>query len=158
MAGLCSGAFVLAAAGLLDGRGAAAHWALAAGAGPDVPKVRVKSDQLYIDDGDVLTAGGGAAGMDLGLHLLRGHCGAAVANRLARSMVVPPHRPGGQAQYIEYPLPAPDDGARSQRGDDDLGAGPISTSPFRSRCSPARPGWSRRNSTGGSARSPGTQR
>ena len=109
VAGLCSGAFVLAAAGLLDGRPATTHWALAAELARMYPKVQVKSDQLYIDDGDVLTAGGGAAGMDLGLHLLRGHCGAAVANRLARSMVVPPHRPGGQAQYIESPLPAPDD-------------------------------------------------
>src|SRR6266566_2903897 len=110
VAGLCSGAFVLAAAGLLDDRPATTHWALAAELARMYPKVQVKSDQLYIDDGDVLTAGGGAAGMDLGLHLLRGHCGAAVANRLARSMVVPPHRPGGQAQYIESPLPAPDDG------------------------------------------------
>ena len=109
VAGLCSGAFVLAAAGLLDGRPATTHWALAAELARMYPKVQVKSDQLYIDDGDVLTAGGGAAGMDLGLHLLRGHCGAAVANRLARSMVVPPHRPGGQAQYIESPLPPPDD-------------------------------------------------
>jgi len=109
VAGLCSGAFVLAAAGLLDGRPATTHWALAGQLAQMYPKVQVRADQLYIDDGDVLTAGGGAAGMDLGLHLLRGHCGAAVANRLARAMVVPPHRPGGQAQYIESPLPAPDD-------------------------------------------------
>jgi len=109
VAGLCSGAFVLAAAGLLDGRPATTHWALAGQLAQMYPKVQVRADQLYIDDGDVLTAGGGAAGMDLGLHLLREHCGAAVANRLARYMVVPPHRPGGQAQYIESPLPAPDD-------------------------------------------------
>jgi transcriptional regulator GlxA family with amidase domain len=109
VAGLCSGAFVLAAAGLLDGRPATTHWALAGQLARMYPKAQVRADQLYIDDGDVLTAGGGAAGMDLGLHLLRGHCGAAVANRLARFMVVPPHRPGGQAQYIESPLPAPDD-------------------------------------------------
>ena len=109
VAGLCSGAFVLAAAGLLDGRPVTTHWALAGELARMYPKAQVKADQLYIDDGDVLTAGGGAAGMDLGLHLLRGHCGAAVANRLARSMVVPPHRPGGQAQYIESPLPALDD-------------------------------------------------
>jgi hypothetical protein len=109
VAGLCSGAFVLAAAGLLDGRPATTHGALAGQLAQMYPKVQVRADQLYIDDGDVLTAGGGAAGMDLGLHLLREHCGAAVANRLARSMVVPPHRPGGQAQYIESPLPAPDD-------------------------------------------------
>jgi transcriptional regulator GlxA family with amidase domain len=109
VAGLCSGAFVLAAAGLLDGRPATTHWALAGQLAQMYPKVAVRPDELYVDDGDVLTAGGGAAGMDLGLHLLREHCGAAVANRLARYMVVPPHRPGGQAQYIESPLPAPDD-------------------------------------------------
>ena len=109
VAGLCSGAFVLAAAGLLDGRPATTHWALAGQLARMYPKAEVRPGQLYVDDGDVLTAGGGAAGMDLGLHLLRGHCGAAVANRLARYMVVPPHRPGGQAQYIESPLPAPDD-------------------------------------------------
>ena len=85
------------------------HWALAGQLARMYPKIEVRPDQLYVDDGDVLTAGGGAAGMDLGLHLLRGHCGAAMANRLARYMVVPPHRPGGQAQYIESPLPAPDD-------------------------------------------------
>ena len=138
VAGLCSGAFVLAAAGLLDGRPATTHWALAAELARMYPKVQVKSDQLYIDDGDVLTAGGGAAGMDLGLHLLRGHCGAAVANRLARSMVVPPHRPGGQAQYIESPLPAPDDS--DPVGETMTWALAHLDQPCRSRCSPARPG------------------
>jgi transcriptional regulator GlxA family with amidase domain len=108
VAGLCSGAFVLAAAGLLDGRPATTHWALAGRLAQMYPEADVRADRLYIDDGDILTAGGGAAGMDLGLHLLREYCGAAVANRLARYMVVPPHRPGGQAQYIESPLPAPD--------------------------------------------------
>ena len=103
VAGLCSGAFVLAAAGLLDDRPATTHWALAGRLARMYPKVKVQPGLLYIDDGDVLTAGGGAAGMDLGLHLLRGHCGAEVANRLARYMVVPPHRSGGQAQYIEDP-------------------------------------------------------
>jgi len=103
VAGLCSGAFVLAASGLLDDRPATTHWALAALLAQMYPKVKVQPGRLYIDDGDVLTAGGGAAGMDLGLHLLRSHCGADVANRLARYMVVPPHRSGGQAQYIESP-------------------------------------------------------
>ena len=105
VAGLCSGSFVLAAAGLLDGRPATTHWALAGQLAQMYPDIEVKRDQLYVDDGDVLTAGGGAAGMDLGLHLLRARYGAAVANRLARYMVVPPHRAGGQAQYIESPLP-----------------------------------------------------
>jgi transcriptional regulator GlxA family with amidase domain len=88
VAGLCSGAFVLAAAGLLDGRPATTHWALAGQLAQMYPKVEVRPDRLYVDDGDVLTAGGGAAGMDLRLHLLREHCGAAVANRLARYTVV----------------------------------------------------------------------
>lgn len=108
IAGLCSGTFVLAAAGLLDGRPATTHWAMAELLARMHPKVDVRPEHLYIDDGDVLTAGGGAAGMDLGLHLLRTQYGADVANRLARSMVVPPHRSGGQAQYVETPLPALD--------------------------------------------------
>jgi transcriptional regulator GlxA family with amidase domain len=108
IAGLCSGTFVLAAAGLLDARPATTHWAMAGLLAQMYPKIDVRPDQLYIDDGDVLTAGGGAAGMDLGLHLLRTQYGADVANRLARSMVVPPHRSGGQAQYVETPLPALD--------------------------------------------------
>lgn len=108
VAGLCSGAFVLAAAGLLDDRPATTHWAMAGLLAERYPKVRVQDSVLFVDDGDVLTAGGGAAGMDLGLHLLRVLRGAEVANRLARNMVVPPHRPGGQAQYIESPVPEPD--------------------------------------------------
>jgi transcriptional regulator GlxA family with amidase domain len=108
VAGLCSGAFVLAAAGLLDDRPATTHWAMAGLLAERYPKVRIQQSVLFIDDGDVLTAGGGAAGMDLGLHLIRVLRGAAVANTLARSMVVPPHRPGGQAQYIESPVPEPD--------------------------------------------------
>jgi transcriptional regulator GlxA family with amidase domain len=105
VAGLCSGAFVLAAAGLLDGRPATTHWAHAGLLARMYPKIDVRPAQLYIDGGDVLTAGGGAAGMDLGLHLLRGQYGARVANRLARYMVVPPHRAGDQAQYVQTPLP-----------------------------------------------------
>lgn len=105
VAGMCSGTFVLAAAGLLDGRPATTHWALAGCLGAMYPEVNVKADQLYIDDGDVLTAGGGAAGVDLGLHLLRSYCGAVVANRIARYMVVAPHRSGGQAQYVESLVP-----------------------------------------------------
>ncbi|WP_433461847.1 GlxA family transcriptional regulator [Spirillospora sp. CA-128828] len=110
VAGLCSGPFVLAAAGLLDGRPATTHWSLAARLAELHPSVRVDASVLYVDDGDVLTAGGGAAGMDLGLHLIRSMLGAADANRLARALVVPPHRPGGQAQYIEAPVPELDAG------------------------------------------------
>jgi transcriptional regulator GlxA family with amidase domain len=109
IAGLCSGAFVLAAAGLLDDRPATTHWAMADLLAHRYPKVLVQEAVLFVDDGDVLTAGGGAAGMDLGLHLIRVLRGAEVANRLARAMVVPPHRPGGQAQFIESPVPAIDD-------------------------------------------------
>jgi transcriptional regulator GlxA family with amidase domain len=109
VAGLCSGVFVLAAAGLLDDRPATTHWAAAGLLAELYPKVDVRASVLYVDDGDVLTAGGGAAGMDLGLHLIRVTAGAEVANRLARSMVVPPHRPGGQAQYISSPVPEPDE-------------------------------------------------
>ena len=108
VAGLCSGTFVLAAAGLLDDRPATTHWGMAALLAARYPKVRVDASALDIDDGDVLTAGGGAAGMDLGLHLIRSMLGAAAAERLARSMVVP-HRLGGQAQYVEAPLPELDD-------------------------------------------------
>jgi transcriptional regulator GlxA family with amidase domain len=109
VAALCSGTFVLAAAGLLDDRPATTHWALAGLLAERYPKIDVRAEPLYIDDGDVLTAGGGAAGMDLGLHLLRAQYGAAVANRFARYMVVPPHRSGDQAQYVETPLPVLDE-------------------------------------------------
>lgn len=109
VAAMCSGAFVLAAAGLLDGRPATTHWAQAGQLVHKYPSIDVRPDQLFVDDGDVLTAGGGAAGMDLGLHLLRVHFGASVASRIARYMVVPPQRSGGQAQYVETPLPAPDE-------------------------------------------------
>jgi transcriptional regulator GlxA family with amidase domain len=100
VASLCTGAFVLAAAGLLDGRRATTHWAHTALLRDRYPAVRVDADVLYVDDGDVLTSAGKAAGMDLCLHLVRTDHGTAVANALARSLVVPPHRPGGQAQFI----------------------------------------------------------
>ena len=109
IAGMCSGTFVLAAAGLLDRRPATTHWALAGLLAQMYPKIDVQPAPLYIDDGDVLTAGGGAAGMDLGLHLLRTQYGAEVANQLARFMVVPPQRSGGQAQYVKSPLPVLDE-------------------------------------------------
>lgn len=105
VASICNGTFVLAAAGLLDGRPATTHWSVADRLAELHPKVRVDASVLYIDDGDVLTAGGAAAGLDLGLHLIRTTIGAETANRLARALIVPPHRPGGQAQYIESPMP-----------------------------------------------------
>lgn len=98
---ICSGAFALAAAGLLDGRPATTHWCYAGLLRQRHPLVRVESDVLYVDDGDVLTSAGCAAGIDLCLHIVRRDFGAAAANAIARRLVVPPHRTGGQAQYIE---------------------------------------------------------
>jgi AraC family transcriptional activator FtrA len=100
VASLCTGAFVLAAAGLLDGRRATTHWAHTGLLRDRHPAVHVDPDVLYIDDGRVLTSAGKAAGMDLCLHLVRTDHGTAVANALARTLVVPPHRDGGQAQFI----------------------------------------------------------
>ena len=100
VASLCTGAFVLAEAGLLDGRRATTHWAHTALMCERYPAVLVDPDVLYVDEGSVLTSAGKAAGMDLCLHLVRQDHGTAVANALARSLVVPPHRPGGQAQFI----------------------------------------------------------
>ncbi|MET9686352.1 helix-turn-helix domain-containing protein [Streptomyces coeruleorubidus] len=109
MVSLCTGAFALAEAGLLDGRRATAHWMHTAQLAERYPKVRVDASVLYVDDGDVLTSAGLTAGLDLCLHLVRRDLGAHVANQLARRMVVPAHRPGGQAQFIELPVPAGDD-------------------------------------------------
>ncbi|MBL6749124.1 MAG: helix-turn-helix domain-containing protein [Nevskia sp.] len=104
--GLCLGAYVLAEAGLLDGRRATTHWAYAQDFARRYPQVRVDADVLYIDDGDILTSAGTAAGLDCCLHMLRQQYGAGPANCVARRLVVPPHRQGGQAQFIERPLPA----------------------------------------------------
>jgi transcriptional regulator GlxA family with amidase domain len=110
--GLCLGAFVLAEAGLLDGRPATTHWNLAQVFASQYPKVTLQPEVLYVDDGDVLTSAGTAAGIDCCLHLLRVRYGADAANRAARRMVVAPHREGGQAQYIERPVPAAGQGDR----------------------------------------------
>ena len=104
---VCSGAFVLAAAGLLDGRRATTHWKYAAALASRYPAIDVDPNVLYVDAGPVLTSAGTAAGIDLCLHLVREEHGAAVANAVARRMVVPPHRDGGQAQYVEAPVPLP---------------------------------------------------
>ncbi|APU16875.1 MULTISPECIES: helix-turn-helix domain-containing protein [Actinoalloteichus] len=105
---LCTGAFVLAAAGLLDGRRATTHWAHAGALAARHPRVTVDPDVLYVDDGSVLTSAGKAAAVDLCLHLVRSDHGSAVANTIARSLVVPPHRTGGQAQFVTAPVPARD--------------------------------------------------
>ncbi len=110
--GLCGGAFVLAEAGLLDGKRATTHWRYAGDLAAAYSRVRVEPQVLYVDEGDVLTSAGTAAAIDLCLHLLRSLDGAEVANAVARRMVVPPHRSGGQAQYVDVPVPDPgtDDG------------------------------------------------
>ena len=105
MVGLCLGAFPLAQAGLLDGKSAATHWGMADRLAARYPKVKVDREVLYVDDGAVLTSAGVAAGLDCCLYLLRQLAGAEVANRVARRLLVAPHRQGGQAQFIERPLP-----------------------------------------------------
>jgi transcriptional regulator GlxA family with amidase domain len=106
VASICTGAFVLAAAGLLDGRRATTHWRYSARLAREFPLVHVDPDVLYVDEGDVLTSAGVAAGVDLCLHIVRRDHGAEAANSIARRMVVAAHRDGGQAQYVERPLPA----------------------------------------------------
>ncbi|SFQ74042.1 Transcriptional regulator GlxA family, contains an amidase domain and an AraC-type DNA-binding HTH domain [Amycolatopsis arida] len=108
---ICTGAFVLAAAGLLDDRPATTHWAHAERFRQLYPKVRLDENVLFVDDGDILTSAGLAAGVDLCLHVVRRDHGSEVANVAARYCVVPPWREGGQSQYIERPLPRADDGS-----------------------------------------------
>ncbi len=116
VASICTGAFALAEAGLLDGRRATTHWRYVAQLAERYPLVDVDPDVLYVDDGDVLTSAGVASGIDLCLHLLRRDHGADAANEAARQTVVAPHRSGGQAQFIERPVPASDgDGLEATR-------------------------------------------
>ncbi|MDH6133981.1 transcriptional regulator GlxA family with amidase domain [Kitasatospora sp. MAA4] len=116
---ICTGAFVLAAAGLLDGRPATTHWRYTDRFAALFPQVQLAPDVLYTDDGDLLTSGGVAAGVDLCLHLVRRDHGGAVANQVARTCIVPPWREGGQRQYVDLHVPA-------------AGAGTGSTAPTRS--------------------------
>ncbi|AXB44703.1 helix-turn-helix domain-containing protein [Amycolatopsis albispora] len=109
VASLCTGAFALAAAGLLDGLRATTHWAHTDVLAARYPLVEVDPDVLYVDNGRVLTSAGKAAAVDLCLHLVRLDHGSAVANAAARRLVVPPHRAGGQAQFVTSPVPATDD-------------------------------------------------
>lgn len=113
---VCTGAFALAAAGVLDGRRAATHWAWAADLASLYPKVEVDPEVLFVDEGQVLTSAGLSAGIDLSLHVIRRDHGAACADRVARQMVAAPHRDGGQAQFFQ----APEDGARAPCGDGSL--------------------------------------
>jgi AraC family transcriptional activator FtrA len=105
VASICAGAFILAAAGLLDGRRATTHWAHTRELSRRHPRVQVDANVLYVDDGDIMTAAGRAAGLDLCLHIVRSDHGTDVANQVARRLVIAPHREGGQAQYIRQPVP-----------------------------------------------------
>ncbi|MGW4158740.1 GlxA family transcriptional regulator [Streptomyces sp. NPDC004788] len=107
MVAICTGSYVLAAAGLLDGRPATTHWLEADHLQRLFTRVRIDPDVLFVDDGDVLTSAGVAAGIDLCLHIVRRDHGSEVANEVARGCVVPPWRDGGQAQYIRRPVPEP---------------------------------------------------
>jgi AraC family transcriptional activator FtrA len=109
---ICSGVFVLAAAGLLTGKRATTHWRYVDQLASTYPEITVEPDVLYVEEGRVLTSAGSAAGIDLCLHVVRADFGSDAANRLARRLVVPPHREGGQAQFIERPVPPAREGAR----------------------------------------------
>jgi len=108
IASICTGAFILAAAGLLDGRRATTHWRWADKLAAGYPQIEVDPNVLYVEDGQIFTSAGAAAGIDMCLHLVRLDLGTDVANAVARRMVVPPHRNGGQAQYVDTPLPRAD--------------------------------------------------
>jgi AraC family transcriptional activator FtrA len=101
---ICSGVFVLAAAGLLSGKRATTHWRYVDDLATAYPDVQVEPDVLYVDEGNVITSAGSAAGIDACLHLVRRDFGAKIANQVARRLVVPPHRDGGQAQYVAAPV------------------------------------------------------
>jgi AraC family transcriptional activator FtrA len=109
MMSFCTGAFVLAEAGLLDGRPATTHWADADEFRQRYPKVRLDPSVLYVDDDDVLTSAGSAASIDLAVHVVQRDYGSAIANRVARNLVVSPHRRGGQAQFIQTPVGPPEE-------------------------------------------------
>lgn len=115
LVGLCLGSYVLAAAGLLDHRPATTHWGWSDDLTRRYPAVRLQPDVLYVDDGEIVTSAGVAAGIDCCLHILRRIAGAEMAARVARRMVVPPHRQGGQAQYVEQPISHDSGGDRFSR-------------------------------------------
>ncbi|MBD1547990.1 transcriptional regulator FtrA [Labrenzia aggregata] len=109
---ICSGVFVLAATGLLHGKKVTTHWRYTEALQKRHPELEVVPDVLYVDEGRILTSAGSAAGIDLCLHLVRRDHGTAAANSVARRLVVPPHRDGGQAQYSELGVPQPHEGSR----------------------------------------------
>jgi AraC family transcriptional activator FtrA len=102
---ICSGVFVLAAAGILDGKRAATHWRYADLLAQKYPRIQVERDALYVDEGQILTSAGSAAGLDMLIHVVRKDFGTKVANQVARRLVIPPHRAGGQSQFVARPVP-----------------------------------------------------
>ena len=120
---ICSGVFVLAAAGVLDGKTVTTHWRYADKLQQRYPQLRVQTDALYVDEGQVMTSAGSAAGLDMLLHLVRRDHGSAIGNRVAQRLVVPPHREGGQAQFVPRPMPQ-DEGGRVARLMDWIRANP----------------------------------
>jgi len=114
LASICSGVFVLAATGLLDGKAATTHWRYADKLRERHPTIDVRTNELYVDEGDILTSAGSAAGLDMLLHLVRRDHGAKVANQVAQRLVIAPHRLGDQAQFVPRPMPV-DDAARLSR-------------------------------------------
>jgi AraC family transcriptional activator FtrA len=102
---ICSGVFVLAAAGILDGKTVTTHWRYTDKLKQRYPTVNVEPNALYVDEGQILTSAGSAAGLDMLIHLVRRDYGARVANMVAQRLVIPPHREGGQAQYLPRPIP-----------------------------------------------------
>jgi AraC family transcriptional activator FtrA len=111
---ICSGVFVLAAAGLLDGRRATTHWRYVARLAARYPQIRVEPNSLYVDEGRVLTSAGSAAGLDMLLHLVRRDFGARIANQVAQRLVIAPHREGGQAQFVPRPVAIDERGRLAQ--------------------------------------------
>jgi len=111
---ICSGVFVLAAAGVLDGCQATTHWRYAEKLARAYPKIEVRPDDLYVDAGQVITSAGSAAGLDMLLHLVRSDYGARVGNLVAQRLLIPPHREGGQAQFLPRPMAHDDEGRLSK--------------------------------------------